>query len=225
MFPVLTYARSDDLAAGSAPSSTIGLPQNMAVLDRMIARRDELARLLASAHGPTTRSPTRWWAPPRMSAFIDRVADGVEGGPNRDYQTLLGGSGRTSPARPRSTGGRPSYLQRAGAAAEYDFDSQQVRPYFPYDRVKQGVLDISGTALRRDLPPDEGRPGLASVVEGWEMLEDGKVVGRFYLDMHPRPGKYGHAAHFRVRTGTTEAPCPSRRWSATSRAAPRAIPA
>ena len=38
--------------------------------------------------------------------------------------------------------------------------------------------------------------GLARVVEGYEMLEDGKLAGRFYLDMHPRPGKFKHAAQF-----------------------------
>jgi thimet oligopeptidase len=40
------------------------------------------------------------------------------------------------------------------------------------------------------------------------MLEGGKLAGRFYLDMHPRPGKFGHAAHFRVRTGTTDGALP-----------------
>ena len=33
------------------------------------------------------------------------------------------------------------------------------------------------------------------------MLESGKLVGRFYLDMHPRAGKYNHAAQFGIRTG------------------------
>ena len=39
------------------------------------------------------------------------------------------------------------------ASSEYDFDSQKVRPYFPYERVKQGVLDVSarlfGVTFRR----------------------------------------------------------------------------
>ena len=33
------------------------------------------------------------------------------------------------------------------------------------------------------------------------MLEDGQLIGRFYLDMHPRPNKYNHAAQFAIRTG------------------------
>jgi thimet oligopeptidase len=45
-------------------------------------------------------------------------------------------------------------------------------------------------------------------VEGWELLEGGMLAGRFYLDMHPRPGKYGHAVHFRVRTGTSDGALP-----------------
>ena len=29
-------------------------------------------------------------------------------------------------------------------------------------------------------------------VETWDVIENGKAIGRIYLDMHPRPGKYSH---------------------------------
>ena len=32
-------------------------------------------------------------------------------------------------------------------------------------------------------------------------VENGRVIGRFYLDMHPRANKYNHAAEFPIRTG------------------------
>src|SRR5205085_2797784 len=38
-------------------------------------------------------------------------------------------------------------------------------------------------------------------VECWQMYDGDQLVGRFFLDMHPRPNKYNHAAHFGIRTG------------------------
>jgi thimet oligopeptidase len=38
-------------------------------------------------------------------------------------------------------------------------------------------------------------------VEAYEVWEDGRMIGRFYLDLHPRPGKFNHAANFGIRNG------------------------
>ena len=70
-------------------------------------------------------------------------------------------SRRTSPAAERSSRGTPAIYQERVKAEQYGFDSQAVRPYFEYARVKQGVLDITGRAVRRRVPAGRGRAGLA----------------------------------------------------------------
>jgi thimet oligopeptidase len=40
---------------------------------------------------------------------------------------------------------------------------------------------------------EEGAPAWDPAVETWDVIDKGKVIGRFYLDMHPRPGKFSHA--------------------------------
>ncbi|CAN5861875.1 M3 family metallopeptidase [soil metagenome] len=210
VLPVLTYARSDDLRRRvRAEFDNRAYPKNMAVLDRMIAKRDELARLLGFASWADYALADKMvGSAASASAFIDRVVAASEEAAERDYRTLLQ---RKRQDRPGATGidrWETGYLRELVRRSEYDFDSQQVRPYFPYERVRAGVLDLSarlfGVTFRRMTDPPVWHPS----VEGWEMLEDGELVGRFYLDMHPRPGKYGHAAHFRVRTGTTDGALP-----------------
>jgi thimet oligopeptidase len=71
-----------------------------------------------------------------------------------------------------------------------DFDSQSVRPYFPYAEVEKGVLATAerlfGVKFQRSTAA--GWHADCTVWDVWS--KDGEAqVGRFYLDMHPRDGK------------------------------------
>ncbi|MBA3318744.1 MAG: Zn-dependent oligopeptidase [Gemmatimonadales bacterium] len=210
VIPVLTYARSDDLRRRlRAEFDNRAYPANMAVLDRMIARRDELARLLGfTSWADYAVADKMVGSAAKASAFIDRVVAASKDAAEREYLMLLRRKQLDQPGAAVINRWETAYLRELVRRSEYDFDSQKVRPYFPYERVKQGVLDLSArlfnVSFRRMKDPPVWHPS----VEGWEMLEGGELVGRFYLDMHPRPGKYGHAAHFRVRTGTTDGALP-----------------
>ena len=210
VFPVLTYARSDELRRRvRAEFDNRAYPANMAVLDRLIARRDELARLLGFASWADYAVADKMvGSAANASAFIDRVVAASEEAADREYRTLLRRKRQDDPAAAGIGRWETAYLRELVRRSDYDFDSQQVRPYFPYERVKQGVLDLSarlfGVTFRRMADPPVWHPS----VEGWEMLENDELVGRFYLDMHPRTGKFGHAAHFRIRTGTSAGALP-----------------
>src|SRR5437667_243025 len=98
-------------------------------------------------------------------------------------------------------GWESNYYSELVRNASYNFDSQSIRPYFPFDRVKQGLLDITSTLFGVTYRPLKDASVWDRSVEAYEMLQNGRLVGRFYLDMHPRPNKYNHAAQFGIRTG------------------------
>src|SRR5512140_2932921 len=70
----------------------------------------------------------------------------------------------------------------------YDFDSQTVRPYFPYAQVQAGVLQTAARLFKVEFRPSSA-PAWHPAVSVFEVFELGRKVGRFYLDMHPRDGK------------------------------------
>ncbi len=70
----------------------------------------------------------------------------------------------------------------------YDFDSQSVRPYFPYAQVEAGVLSTAAQLFKVEFRPSNASSWDSSV-SVFDVIEGGAHVGRFYLDMHPRDGK------------------------------------
>jgi len=76
--------------------------------------------------------------------------------------------------------------------SQYNFDSRSLRPYLPFTQVQQGILDTAASLFHVTFRQELGAPGWNPQVETWDVLENSKVIGRFYLDLHPRPGKYTH---------------------------------
>ncbi|HYD85445.1 MAG TPA: M3 family metallopeptidase, partial [Opitutus sp.] len=78
----------------------------------------------------------------------------------------------------------------------YAFDEEVLRPYFPLDRVIRGMFELAGRVFGLRITE---RP--ASEVETWHPEvkfydvhdRDGRHVGSFYADWHPRESKRGGA--------------------------------
>ncbi|MGH7499192.1 MAG: M3 family metallopeptidase, partial [Gemmatimonadales bacterium] len=205
VLPVLTYARNADLRRRlRIEFDNRAYPANMAVLDTIIARRDELSHLAGySSWADFITADKMVGSSANASAFIDRIVAASGQAARADYETVLARKRKDEPGATSVMRWESAYYRELVRRSDYDFDSQQVRPYLPYDEVKQGVLDVAsrlfGVTFRR-MP---AAPVWDPSVEGWEMLDGGRLAGRFYFDMHPRPGKYEHAAHFPIRTGTS----------------------
>ncbi|ATC62777.1 oligopeptidase A [Nibricoccus aquaticus] len=78
----------------------------------------------------------------------------------------------------------------------YDFDEEQLRPFFPMDRVIGGLFELAKRVF--GLAIVERTDGSAEVwhpeVKFYDMRDDGgRHVGSFYADWHPRESKRGGA--------------------------------
>ena len=195
IFPALTFAKSDDLRKRLFLAfNTRAYPKNRDVLENMMKTRYEIATLLGysswadyNAADKMIRNGTN------IGEFIEKIDAADRPIVQKEYAMLLAEKQKTEPDAHEIGSYEVSHLNELVRRAQFNFDSQTVRPYLPYQRVKQGILDTAETLFHVKFKQEEGAPGWAPDVETWDVYDNGKMIGRFYLDMHPRPGKYSHA--------------------------------
>jgi thimet oligopeptidase len=179
-----------------------GAPKNLEVLDRMLEVRSELATLLGfKTWADYITGDKMIETRENAAAFVTSIASAAQTRMDRDYQEVLARRRKDDPRATQVAAWDNGYLQEQVRVESYDFDSQSVRPYFEYSRVKQGVLDITsqmfGITYRR--VPDA--VVWSTDVETYDVMEGDRVLGRIYLDMFPRPDKYTHYAQFTLTNG------------------------
>jgi thimet oligopeptidase len=84
---------------------------------------------------------------------------------------------------------------------KYGVDAAEIRKYFTYDKTRAGIFQLMHDLFGADIRPWKDAPVWDNSVSAWELFDGDKLIGRFYLDMHPREGKYNHAAEFPVFIG------------------------
>ncbi|HEX9435629.1 MAG TPA: M3 family metallopeptidase, partial [Candidatus Limnocylindria bacterium] len=93
-----------------------------------------------------------------------------------------------------------AYLQEKVKAEEIGSDARETRPYLEYRAVRQAILDLNSELFGLEFSRSAEPPWHPSV-ETFDVAIDGEPSGRISLDMHPRAGKYKHAANFGYRPG------------------------
>ncbi len=138
----------------------------------------------------------------RAAAFLEDVNVAAKPGADKDYAELLAFAKTVDPSITQLEGWDNAYMQNLLRKQKYAVDAEVVRQYFTYDKVRQGIFTLIGDLFGADIRP-WNTPVWDKGVTAWELYDQGTLVGRFYLDMHPRKGKYNHAAQFPIRTGVT----------------------
>ncbi len=176
-------------------------PKNLDVLLRILTCRHELARLLGHdswaayvAEDKMIRSASA------IEEFIDRIAAIAERRAGSDYNLLLTRKKADHPEATRVDSWEKSYYFELLRSESTGFDSQEIRPYLEYQRVKQGVLAVTEKLFGLSYSRVDD-PAWHESVETFDVRRAGRRVGRFYLDMHPRQGKFKHAAMFPIVAG------------------------
>jgi len=200
--PVMTYAKSGDVRERFYREYQLrAYPANDAVLRDMINKRDELAKLVGRPNYATLNFEDRMLnTPAKVQALMDDMAAAVKPAADRDYAKKLALLQQLRPGATKLEPWDNAYVGRLVQKQSYGYDRQEARNYFAYDRVRDGILKLTEDMFGVDIRPFK-TPKWDPLVEAYEMYDHGKLIGRFYFDSHPRPGKYEHANAVPLRAG------------------------
>lgn len=177
-------------------------PANLPVLSELLAKRFELARLLGYESWAQYATEDKMVKSPAAAReFIERLSERARPRAELEVAELLEEKRKLSPD---ATGVRHAelfFLRDRVKRSKYGFDSQSVRPYFAYEKVKAGVLATSERLFGVTILPCDSAPVWHPSVECFDLVENGEPVARMYFDMFPREGKYKHAAMFGIHQG------------------------
>lgn len=87
------------------------------------------------------------------------------------------------------------YVAEKQRQALYEFDDEELRPYFELNRVVAGMFEIFGRVLAIKVIEEPGVPGWDPAVKYFRIqdAETAELLGGFYTDWFPRENKRGGA--------------------------------
>jgi len=95
------------------------------------------------------------------------------------------------------------FYTRLFTEQRFNIDMEQIRSYCPTNKVVAGTLDIYQDLLGLKFVEIKNAHAWHDEVRTFDVLntDDGKLIGRFCLDLHPRQGKFTHAAVWNLAHG------------------------
>jgi thimet oligopeptidase len=197
MAPVMSYAASAALRRRMYVAyNGRAYPANQQVLLDLLAGREEMAGLLGFRSWADLATVDQMMgSAANMRSFLGEVEVAARETAQREFAELEAFVGERDPKALPLTLSDARFWEEQYRRARFDFDSQSVRPYFPYEQVEAGILATAARLFRVRFERNHGAPVWDGSVKAFDVYDEAnaaagkELIGRIYLDMHPREGK------------------------------------
>ncbi len=196
MRPVIGFAKSADLRRRMFLAyNQRAYPKNVQVLKDLLAARYDLATTLGYAnYADLATADQMMGTSGHVETLLNQLDEASQAIAKREYGQLLAFAKQQQPGLTTISESDAPYWSEQYRRQKYDFDAQSVRPYFPYDEVQTGILKTAARLFHVTFKPVKDAVVWNPSVDTFDVLDaapgnQGKLLGRIYLDMHPREGK------------------------------------
>ena len=179
-------------------------PDNDAVLHDLLRTRHEKATLLGYDGWPDYDAEIKMIGSGKAIAeFVDEIAEKAADKGRAELEVL-----RERAATAGEDGidlANWRYWFETVQRERFGVDSREVRQYFDFAKVRQGLLDVTARLFGVAYTPVEAA-SWHQEVSSYDVSLAGpegaaERIGRIHLDLHPRTHKYNHAAQFDLVPG------------------------
>jgi oligopeptidase A len=204
--PVMQFARNSALreqlyrayatrASDQAPEASLKW-DNTAVMVELLALRQEEAELLGHRHfADVSLVPKMAESPEQVVNFLRELAVKAKPYGEKDLADLKAFAASELKLNDPQPWDWP-YVSEKLKEARYAFSEQEVKPYFPLDKVLSGLFQIVETLFEVAIRPDEAavwHPSVRFFRIERHTDRGAQLVGQFFLDPSARNGKRGGA--------------------------------
>jgi thimet oligopeptidase len=190
MQPVMTFATNAALRERMFLAyNTRAYPVNQQILLDLLATRQQIATVLGfRSWADLATADQMMGSAANVRTFLAKLDEASLDGACREHELILNFARTRQPDLKEIDITSRGYWYEQFRRSAFDFDSQSVRPYFPYAQVEAGVLETAARLFKVEFRRADATAWHPDV-SVFDVHEGGHRVGRFYLDMHPREGK------------------------------------
>lgn len=222
LFPTMKYAKNPETRKKVMIQNENKCNQNVPLFREAIVLRDEAARLLGYPSHAAFRIEDKMAKTPKtVDDFLSDLRARLTDGGRKEIAQLQELKKSDVASRGEKFDGGyylwdHRFYDRLMVEKDYSLDHQLIAEYFPLQNTIDGMLKIFEqlfglvfveiTGKDRDQVATSGKGSDivwhedVQIFSVWDDEgEGGSFVGYLYLDLFPRPGKYGHAANFNLQ--------------------------
>ncbi|KAJ1815000.1 metalloendopeptidase, partial [Coemansia sp. RSA 2599] len=209
LVPVMQMAKSEQTRKRLMVVSESRCPENIALLEEAVKLRVQAAQLLGyKTHAEFVLEQNMAKTPQKVLDFEHDLREKLDVLADKEIKEIEALKMADKKAAGEPYAGLFSwdfrYYSNIVKERKHNVSDEEIKQYFPMKQVTRGVLDIYQNMLGLRFNKVDDAPVWhpdVEMYEIWEANDDSKFVGHFYLDLHPRDGKYNHACVNPIRAG------------------------